>query len=270
VFEFITHKSFLTNFLVIVFIIVVCVFLFFTSLDWITNHNETKKVPLVVNKNITEATNLLKQQGFKVQIVDSVYVDTAEKSTVIRQSPEADATVKPHRTIYLTVNRAVAPLIEMPDLRGFSFLSAKMYLQNLGLKTGDTIYRPDIARNSVLEQHYQGKPIAPGTKISMGSTIDLVLGNGVGNELMNVPNLIGMRLSEAQDYVKSLNINIGAIVADNNVQNQADAFVYKQNPEPQTVQPSGEKVENKIRPGQVIDVWIGVQQPVQDTASASF
>lgn len=232
-----------------------------------TDHNEVKKVPFVVGKNIDAATQQLEAQGFKVEVKDSIYIDSVPKSSVVRQSPEPDATVKAHRTVYLTINRSVAPLVDMPDLRGFSFLSAKLYLQSLGLKLGDTSYRPDIARNSVLEQSYNGKPLDPGTKVSMGSAIDFVLGDGIGNVFMNVPDLVGMTLGEARDYLSSLNVNLGAIVPNGNVTDQDNAFVYKQNPEASQLSATGETIKNKIRPGEVIDVYLSVQPPVRDTTA---
>ncbi len=155
-----------------------------------------------------------------MEVQDSVYIDTAAKASVIRQSPEADAIVKKNRTIYLTINRAVAPLIDMPDLRGFSFQSAEMYLKSIGLKLGDTTYRPDIARNSVLEQRFNNTILLPGTKISMGSPIGLILGDGIGNALMNVPDLTGMTLTDARSYLRSLNLDIGAVVPDADVTDQ--------------------------------------------------
>lgn len=232
-----------------------------------TDHNEVKKVPAVIGKSIDAATQQLEAQGFKVEVKDSIYIDSVAKSSVVRQSPEPDQTVKAHRTIYLTINRSVAPLVDMPDLRGFSFLSAKLYLQSLGLKLGDTSYRPDIARNSVLEQSYNGKPLDPGTKVSMGSEIDFVLGDGIGNVFMNVPDLVGMTLGEAQSYLSSLNVNLGAIVPNSNVTDQENAFVYKQNPEASQLLATGETIKNKIRPGEVIDVYLSVQPPVRDTTA---
>ncbi len=202
--------------------------------------------------------SLLESQGFDIEVIDSVYIDTAAKASVIRQSPDAASIVKKNRTIFLTVNRTVAPTVEMPDLRGFSFQSAEMYLRSLSLKLGDTSYRPDIARNSVLEQLYNGKTIAPGTKVSMGGNIALILGDGVGNVLMNVPNVIGMTLGDARDYLKSLNIGIGAIVPDAGITRHEDAFVYKQNPAEKTKSGTGITINNKIHPGQVIDVYLSL------------
>ncbi len=233
-----------------------------------THHNENVTVPSVTGKNIDAATQLLKAQGFAVEVVDSVYIDTAAKASIIRQSPDAAAIVKKNRTIYLTVNRTIAPQVEMPDLRGFSFQSAQMYLQSLSLRLGDTSYRPDIARNSVLEQQYNGKPLAPGTKVSMGSSITLVLGDGVGNVLMNVPNIVGMTLSDARSYLQSLNISLGAIVPDPGITTPEDAYVYKQNPTEKTTDADGNNKQNKIHPGQVIDVYLSATQPVVDTTTA--
>lgn len=230
-----------------------------------TKHEDTKKVPSVTGQNITAATQLLEAQGFDVEVQDSVYIDSAVRSSVIKQSPQADAVVKANRTIYLTINRAVAPLVDMPDLKGFSYLSAKLYIQSLGLKLGDTSYRPDIARNSVLEQRYKKNSITPGTKVSMGSIINLVLGDGIGNAQMDVPDIVGMSFSQAKDYISTLNISIGAVIPNNDVSDQANSFIYRQNPDRFITSSSGEKIKNRIRPGQVVDVWLSVQPPVTDT-----
>lgn len=260
-------KNFWVSLLVAMLLVAFIIFLFFNSLDWITHHGDDVTVPSVTGKNIVDATKLLESKGFGVEVVDSVYIDTVVKASVIRQSPEAASVVKKNRTIYLTVNRSVAPMVEMPDLRGFSFQSAQLYLQSLSLKLGDTAYRPDIARNSVLEQSLNGKPLAPGTKVSMGSSISFVLGNGLGNVLMNVPNVVGMTLSDARSYLQSLNISLGSIVPDPGISQPEEAYVYKQNPTEKGEDADGNERNNKIHPGQVIDVWLSTTQPVTDTTA---
>jgi beta-lactam-binding protein with PASTA domain len=267
VFKFLTKQGFFVNLLIAIVLVVLIIFLFFNSLDWVTHHDENIKVPSITGKSINDATQLLESQGFEVAVQDSVYIDTVAKGSVTRQSPEADAIVKKNRTIYLTVNRAEAPLVDMPDLRGFSFQSAEMYLKSVGLKLGDTSYRPDIARNSVLEQRYNNQTLLPGTKVHMGSPISLVLGDGIGNALMNVPDLTGMTLADARSYLRSLNLGIGAVVPDSDVQDQSTAYVYHQNPA--VVAPNSGQ-QNKIHPGQAIDVYLSVQQPVADTAAAQL
>jgi beta-lactam-binding protein with PASTA domain len=266
-FKFITHKSFLVNFLVIVLIVLLLIFAFFSLLGTMTKHNEYQKVPSVVGKSYDEAAQILKAADLEATIQDSVYEDTARALEVMRQSPDADATVKSERKIYLTINRAVPPQIDMPDLRGFSVKSAQLYLQNLGLKIGDTTYVPDIAKNAVKDQKFNGNSIAPGTKINMGSHIDLVIGNGIGEAIMSVPDLIGMTVAQARDYLSSSNIELGSVIPDGSVTDTENAFVTKQNPQPYSEIAAGETVPNKIRPGQIMDIWISATPPVKDSTT---
>ena len=267
-FTFITNRPFWVNLLVAAGIFLLLLLVFFGSLGLITKHNKNAKVPAVTGRNIEEAKRLLELQGFEVMVQDSVYLDNAERLSVIRQSPEADAVVKTNRTIYLTINRAIPPLVDMPDLRGFSYLSAKLYLQSLGLKMGDTSYTPDIAKNAVKEQLLKGKAVNPGTKIDMGSTIDFVLGSGVGTTEVTVPDLIGMTLAQARDYLSNLGLNISTINPEGTVTDKENAFVVKQSPDSFTSQPDGSRTENKIRAGQLIDIWISATPPVQDSVTA--
>lgn len=236
-------------------------------LGTITKHNEVHKVPNVLGKTYDEAKQILEAASFEAGIQDSVYVDTAKALEVMRQSPDADAVVKTERTIYLTINRAVPPQIEMPDLRGFSFTSAKLYLQSLGLKVGDTTFVPDIAKNAIKEQHYNGEEIMPGTKINMGGRIDLVIGNGVGQETISVPDLLGMTVSQARAYLSSSNIELGAVIPQGTVTDMENAFVIKQNPPSYSMDATGESIKNKIRPGQIMDIWISATPSQPDSTA---
>ncbi|NKQ99565.1 PASTA domain-containing protein, partial len=157
--------------------------------------------------------------------------------------------VKAGRTIYLTVNRTIPPQVEMPNMAGFSIRSAEMYLHSLGLKLGEVTYKPDIARNSVLEQYYNGALIAAGTKIPLGSTISFVLGSGVGGSDIAVPDLVGMTLQEARTYLSTVNINIGSVVAMDAIRDSSTSFVVRQSPATlsDVLGPTGAKVPNKIR-----------------------
>ncbi len=243
----------------------VLLFIFFSLLGVITKHNETQKVPSVLGKRYNEAKQLLEAAKFKTAIQDSVYVDTASASQVMRQSPDADAVVKANRTVFLTINRAVPPEIEMPDLRGFSLKSADLYLQSLGLKIGDTSYVYDIAKNAVKDQLLNGKSVAPGTKVNMGTSIELVIGNGIGNRSINVPDLVGMTVAEARDFLSSNNIELGAIIPLDNVTNPEDSYIIRQKPEKYSKIAEGESIINKIRPGQIMDVWVSTEPPANDS-----
>jgi beta-lactam-binding protein with PASTA domain len=269
VFKFITHRPLWVSILVVAILITLLVLVFFGSLDFLTKHGNYQKVPSIVGKNIDVARKLLEAKGFEVQIQDSLYIDTFPKLAVIRQTPDGDATVKVNRTIYLTINRAQPPLVEMPNLVGFSLRNAQMYLENLGLHLGDTTFRPDIAKNAVLEQLYNNEPVKAGTKIFMGSSISFVLGNGIGNLDIGVPDLIGKQYNQVRSLLRSMDINFTPVF-DSDVTDSAHAYVTRQNPTKYGQANDGSRRYNRIKPGQTIDIWLSTQPLpiVSDTTQA--
>jgi beta-lactam-binding protein with PASTA domain len=264
-FKFITGKPLWINILAGIVFVFILLFLFLLSLDFFTRHGKTLAIPAVTSIPVTQAEKILKDQGFDVEIQDSVYVDTAAPLSVIRQFPESEAVVKENRTVYLTINRAIAPSIEMPNLEGMSFRTAVITLKQYGLKLKDTVFRPDFAKNSVLEQQYESQRIKPGTKIAMGSSILLVLGSGIGQDEFNVPDLFSLSYAEARTLLESVGLSAGAVVPDTDVRDTVNAFVYRQSPDKFTY----DKRINRIRPGQTIDIWLGVQKPIKQIDSAA-
>ncbi|MBY0479774.1 MAG: PASTA domain-containing protein [Chitinophagaceae bacterium] len=266
-FKFITTKPLWANILAAIGLVLLLILLFFGSLDWITGFGKSEKVPGVVGQNASAAQKILEDKGFHVALQDSVYVDSIAKLAVVKQSPEPDAIVKKGRTIYLTINRSIPPMVEMPNLIGFSIRSAEMYLQSLGLKLGIINYKPDIARNAVLEQSIKDVAVKAGTKISLGTAVDLVLGSGVGGGEMEVPNLIGLTVNESKSWLSSLSLNFGSVIPVGAITDTGAAFVVKQNPEPYVEPTPGQKSANKIRSGQLLDIYISAVAPVKDSLS---
>ena len=259
--KIITHRPLWVNVIIGILLALVLFSAILLSLKWLTNHGRSATVPSVTGKTFEEAKDYLNKAGFSVAIHDSVYVDTVPPLTVIKQIPDADEVVKTNRTIYLVINRAVAPMVDMPNLLGYSFRNAEMSLNNSGLKIGDTTFKPDFAKNAVLEQHYNGQTIAPGTKLRRGSVINLVLGDGVGNKDFIVPVITGMRFCDAKAMLGEHGIVIGAIVPDANVTDTCNAWIYKQNPE----RFDDDKRIQRIRTGQTMDVWLQNDKPVKDS-----
>lgn len=262
-FKFITGKPLWINILFSVVLVLVLMFLFLLSLDFFTRHGKTLTIPSVMHMPLSEAEAVLKQQGFEIEIQDSIFSDTAAPLSVLRQFPEAEAVVKENRTVYLTINRAVPPSIEMPGLEGMSFRTAQIVLKQYGLKLKDTVFRPDFAKNSVLEQQYEGERIKAGTRIAMGSAITLVLGSGLGQEEFNVPDLFGLTYSEAETLLQTTGLSAGAVVPDSDVQDPTTAFVYRQ--APARLRYDGNY--NRIRPGQTIDLWLSRDKPIRQIDS---
>ncbi len=260
-FKFIARQNIFVNLLAALILICVVIFIFFQSLGWITNHGEYLKVPSVAGKNVDAAIQLLEKQGFDVVITDSLYNDSLPLNTVKKQIPDADATVKVNRTVFLNVNPVALPLIDMPKLEGLSYRFALDKLQKNNLKLGDTTMRPNFMKGSVLEQQYNGSKIEAGTKIRWGSTIDLIVGGGNEAQMIRVPDLIGLTVAEAKGTLQAQGIVLASILTSGNVSDTLNAFVFKQNPEVLTSDHS----PVYIQPGQTMDIWIQAERPVVDT-----
>lgn len=264
-FQFITKRPLWANILFAIVLLFLLLFLFLTSLDWLTHHGKILRIPQVTGKTLAEATKELDKQGFDIVIQDSVYVDTLPPLAVTKQFPEADAVVKENRKVYLTVNRAEAPMINMPQLVGQSFRSAAIVLKQFGLKLGDTSYVPDFAKNSVKNQLYKDQEIPFGTKVPMGATIDLVLSSGISDADMPVPDLFGMTLGDAKVLLEGNGLSFGAINPPN-VKDSLSAYIYKQIP----ARMGYDNKLNRIHQGQLMDIWIQTEKPLRsDTTNKS-
>ncbi len=251
-FKFVTRQPFWVNLLAAITTVVLLGFLFFASLNWLTNHGEYLKVPSVKGKNVDAGIKLLEDLGFEVVIQDSVYLENFPKYTVLKQLPEPEATVKANRTVFLTINRASPPLIDMPKLEGLSLRFALAKLEKSHLKLQDTIYRPDFMKGSVLEQQYNSQRVSAGSKVPWGSNITLIIGAGLQAEEVPVPDLLGLTFAEAKLLLEEKGISLAAVVPMPAVKDTPNAYVYKQNPEILDV----DEKPVFIQPGQTMDIWL--------------
>lgn len=261
-FESITKRSFKFNLLLALGLLVVLGILFFAFLGIITRHNDTLTVPDIRRKNVKEAIMLLEKAGFEADVRDSIYIDSIPPLAVWEQQPETGAEVKVGRTIYLTINKVVPPMVAMPDLEGLTFRSAEMTLHSRRLNVGDTVYKPDFATNTVLQQMLNGKIIKPGKMVPEGSNITLVLSSGTGSIENPVPDLVGLTYLEAREILNASNLNLGTALVDAGVSDTANAFVTKQVP----ARRNSLGDLNMVRAGESVDIWLGPVKPVKDSA----
>jgi eukaryotic-like serine/threonine-protein kinase len=258
VFKFITNKPFWVNLLAAIVLALLILFLFLKMLGWLTKHGAYLKVPAVTGMKTDAAIKLLEKQGFDVYIQDSVFTDTAARGIVLKQLPDPNALVKINRTVFITVNRYVPPVLDMPKLEGQNLSFAIRMLERNHLKLGDTTFRTDFAIGSVLEQLYNGVRIPEKTKIQWGSRIDLVIAGGLENKSMPVPSLIGLSYAEAKSYLDENGISLGAIIGDGIITDTASAFIIKQRPDRFDAQ----QMLIYIQSGQLMDIWISQQMRV--------
>lgn len=249
--DFYRKHPLLVNFFAVLLAITAFVSISISILNGYTNHGQTITVPDLSGKKLREVEQTLASRKLAFAVVDSSYSDKVMPLTVIDQNPKPGSKVKEERTIYVTINALNPPKVKMPDLRDASLKQAQLELESNGLKLGKLMYKPDLALNAVLEQQVRGKNIEPGTMISKGTRIDLVVGDGLGQTEIDVPNLVGLSLEEAKFVLDGVGLNLGSVVTDETVTSgtQGGALVYKQVPDPQDP-------ISTIKQGEPVDVFV--------------
>jgi len=222
-------KHFRNNLLMAIGAVVLVLMLAFFSLGIYTRHGSGIPVPQLKGLSVERAMALLKDQDLSYKI-DSVYVPDQQPGSVIEQDPDAGTLVKENRTIYLNIVTRLAPPVELPDLEPLTYREAVATLSNYHLKVGDTTYKPDIARDRILQVNFGGQPIKAGTKIPQGSRLDLVLGNGEGASEVEIPPLVSQDLDAAKFVIKQRGLTLGVITYEGAITDSSNVVVVAQSP----------------------------------------
>lgn len=229
------------------------------SIGWIvlkglnryTRHGYFIPVPDLRGITPAEALELAEEKELLTEVIDSIYDNDAKPGTIVEQFPSAGSKVKNNRVIQLTVNASSPELVIFPNFRNSPFRQTLQRLINLGFKPGQVIYAPSDFKNLVLDLQLNGVSVQPNSKIPKGETIDLILGDGNTVNEMGVPNLTGKTLDEVRRLLLYSYLNLGEVIFDNTVTDEADratAFIFMQRPSPYP--------GNKIELGGTISVFL--------------
>ncbi len=228
-FKYLASPEFRKQAIIAFTVVIILLFTLFISLRYYTRHGEGRPVPNFKGLNIAKAIEVLEQEGFRYQI-DSVFILDKPAGLVTEQDPDPNTNVKENRMIYLTIVSSQTPDVTFPDIVDKTFIEVRAMLTNYGLKLGDTSYQSDIARDAVLSFSYAGQKLKVGQKIPKGSRIDLVLGDGYGASEVELPNLVGLTLSEAMFSIKGASLTVGELGYEGMVQDSSNAVIKRQYP----------------------------------------
>jgi beta-lactam-binding protein with PASTA domain len=247
--EFLKSRSFLFNVVLALLLIAGMLTCTYYWLDSYTNHGETIAVPDIRNKQIKAVEQFLAEHHLKLKVADSsVYIIDKPGGMIVEQDPAPASRVKENRTVYVTVTKMLAPQVKMPSVIDVSDRQAEAILLSYGLKTGERTYKPDLAKNAVLEVQLNGRTLKPGDEIPKGSVIDFVLGDGIGSTDVSVPSLINLTYEEARFSLHASSLSIGAVIYNADVKDTLNAVVYRQDPE------AGDSLH--LKQGESVDIYL--------------
>lgn len=187
-------------------IILIIVLLNNFILPWYVS-SPIEKVPDVVGKKANDAVSILASKDLEPIIGDTTFDENFPEGSIIFQRPRAGEIVKEGRRVYLFVSGG-EPIVHVPKLTGKSVRDAKFSLERLGLKLGDIDQEiSDYPKDMIYDQQY-----TEGTPIKKGESVNVSVSNGkvqTGN--IEVPDLIGKSLSEAEKILADSSLKVGKI-----------------------------------------------------------
>ncbi len=166
----------------IALIIVATFVIGWAAMAWLkvwTRHGDTISVPAVRTLSYTSALELLRSEGLKGEVVDSVYDTHTAPGAVIEQNPKAGTIVKEGREVFLTINAFSPKMVTLPTLTDISLRQSRSIIEGLGIKNIVEKRVPSEFKDLVLSARYKGTRLRPGARVPVNATIELEVGEGI-------------------------------------------------------------------------------------------
>ncbi len=243
-FHFLKEKKFYLNLLIIFVLSIVLLWLTFRFLDRYTRHDEVYTMPDFVGQNYHQVKHDY-SKDFHFILIDSVYPKGQEPGSIFQQDPLPGSRIKKGRNVYAIVVAVTPEKTAMPNLKGIGLREAIGRIESAGLEVDRLEYVNYTYKNNIVEQYYQGKPIAKGTELFKGSNIVLHVGIGQDKSNVKVPNLIGKPADEVKHLLNLAGLNLGEIVREDNDSLHYQCLI-KMSPGPSS---------GAVKPGTYVNVW---------------
>ena len=206
--HFLKEKKFYLNLLIILGLCVVLIWLTFRMLDKYTRHDKVYTMPDFVGQDYREVKREY-AKDFHFILIDSVYPKGQQPGSIYQQDPLPGSKIKKGRNVYAIIVAVTPEKTSMPNLKGISLREAIGRLESSGLEVDHLDYVNYSYKNNIIEQYFQGQPIAEGTELVKGSKIVLSVGIGDDKSNVKVPNLIGKSAEEAKRLLNLASLNLG-------------------------------------------------------------
>ena len=173
---------------------------------YISHHTE-RYLPDLRGLTFEEAKERLELEGFEALKGDKKFTNQYPPGTVIDQYPKAMRRVKPGRRIRLTMAERER-MVLVPDVVGKSTRSARLEIGEAGLTVDSLIteYDAEVPQDVVKWQYPRH-----GDHLRKGSGLTLIVSQGKPPNFYQVPQLIGLSLTKAEQLIRKASLEVGHI-----------------------------------------------------------
>lgn len=189
----------------------------------VSQGSEEIEVPDVMGMTLDEARKAITVAGFSVGETTKEYSDSVEEGKVMRQTPTSGTMAAQGSKVDLVISQGTDQ-VEVPDVEGLSLDAARAKLERAGLKLAQAGQQnsSSVDANCVISQSPSS-----GTKVSEGTTVNVVISLGKEDTSVSVPNVVGQSRDSAVNALR----NAGFIVDvdSDNSDTVAAGYVISQN-----------------------------------------
>lgn len=239
--NFNTLKPYLAIFAIYVLILFIIILIFDKILmPNLVFDKKIVSVPNLVGMNLNDAIKKLQSIGLEYKIGGQLFSEKFPENTILSQTPQESLSVKQGRTIYLSVSKGNQK-VEVPNLVGMTTRTAKIELMKQGLQFGNVAYDYSdlMGKDTIIYQNLQ-----VGSMVPYGTEIDMVVSQGSNNNY-TIPNLIGLKIDEAEKILNENGFVMGTITYSDNG-TYTIGTIFEQLPYPGSVSPPGSHIDVKV------------------------
>lgn len=216
-------------------------------LPWYVSSPE-EVIPKVIGLAENEAVQKLEDAGFDPEISDTSYGVNLPAGHVFLQKPEPGKIAKKGRRVYLYISGG-EQLVQVPRLKGKSIIDAKFALERVGLKLGQVEYvSSNYPKDMIFDQQF-----VEGTKLKKGDVVKVFVSAGQTEGTIEVPDLIGLSLTEAEKILSQNSLSLGKI-----------SYQISNSLLPNTILDQYPLPGNKLQAGEKVDLFITKQGTIKE------
>lgn len=186
--------------------------LFVIANSWImplmTRQGESFELTSIVGLHVSEARELLEEQGLDLQVSSEEYNPSYKDGEALSQYPLAGTMVKPGRVIKVVISLGEKDVV-IPKVTGVSVRQAKLDLETAGLRIGDISW---TYTDTLPEKLVVFSFPSPGDTVPIASKVNVLVNRGRGQGVTFMPSLIGLTLDEARDLLREKGLKAGLIM----------------------------------------------------------
>jgi serine/threonine-protein kinase len=181
----------------------------YLTLRFIIKSEDTVVVPELVGKDVVYALDILTDLGLNIKVSGFEYRADIPKNHVAYQHPGPGSEVKKDRDVRIVISKGPKSLV-VPNLVGMDVRQAHIIMDENDLSQG-MMSRTFSDRAS--EDEVIGQAPPPGTLVSRGDAMDLLVSSGSRPVTYEMPNLQGLTLEDAILILEKVDLRLGQVNA---------------------------------------------------------